>query len=355
MAFMVVSTIDRAQKRSHAHKSPTITAIVLSALTIGVSTLLLPAKSGAQENVTISSSVAYTQMPNRVAIEKGYFKQEGINPDLKIVPSGNDVVQALAGGSVDFGDASHGLFLAAIANKLPIVAIGLHSWGNVGKLVASNQNANLTTLEQFKGKRIGAQAGTGAYIVLMLAIDRAGLKESDFAISNVRVSDMPAAMQAGRFDAVMAWEPQASRIAQTGLGKEVISSQKFEELANTTYPFLILTTEKVIRDRPQVVQKYMNAFAKAQRFMLQNEKETGELYRKTLPPQVGGQMTEAELKFQVYSSSRYDRLLLNDRDLADLRQFADFMLRQKMLNTKPDIEKAVNQTFAQKAAAALSK
>ena len=326
-------------------------AVVLAGVSFGFSAPC----ALAQDKVIIGSSVAYTQMPNRVGIENSYFKQAGLEPELKIVPSGNDVIQALAGGSVDFGDASHGLFLAAIANKLPIVAIGLHSWGNVGKLVASKANENLTTLADFKGKRIGAQAGTGAYIVLMLAIDRAGLKESDFAISNVRVSDMPAAMQAGRFDAVMAWEPQASRISQTGLGKEVISASKFEELANTTYPFLILTTEKMVRERPDVVQKYMNAFGKAQRFMFEHEKETGEIYRKTLPPQVGSTMSEADLKFQIYSASRYDRLVLNDRDIADLRQFTDFMLRQKMLNSQPDLEKSINLTFARKAAAALGK
>lgn len=328
---------------------------LLAVIVLGYLLFLLPASTSAQEKVIISSSSAYTQMPNRVGVEKGYFKQEGLDTDFKIVPSGNDVIQALAGGSVDFGDAACPLFLAAIANKLPIVAIGLHSWGNVGKLVASNANAKLTTLADFKGKRIGAQAGTGAYIVLMLAIDRAGLKESDFVITNVRVSDMPAAMQAGGFDAVMAWEPQASRISQTGSGKEVISSTKFEELANTTYPFLVMTTEKTIRERLGVVQKYMNALGKAQRFMFQNEKETGEIYRKILPQQIGSTMSEAELKFQIYSSSHYDRLALNEHDLGDMRRFSDFMFRQKMVQSKPEIEKSINFTFANKAAAALGK
>ncbi len=337
-----------------ALRMSTLWAAVFAATLAGVLGLS-PASAWAQEKVIITSSSAYTQMPNRVGVEKGFFKQQGLDPEFKIVPSGNDVIQALAGGSADFGDASHGLFLAAVSNKLPIVAIGLHSWGNVGKLVASKANENLSSLADFKGKRIGAQAGTGAYIVLMLAIDRAGLKESDFQISNVRVSDMPAAMQVGRFDAVMAWEPQASRISQAGLGKEVISSRKFEELANTTYPFLVLTTEKMVREKPEVVQKYMNGFAKAQQFMFKNEKETEEIYRNSLPPQIGKPMTEAELHFQVYSSSRYDHLVLNDRDLGDLRQFTEFMLRKKMLNSKPDLDKSVNLTFARKAAASLGK
>ena len=307
----------------------------------------------AQEKVTLGSSVAFTQLPNRVGIDKGYFKEQGLDAELKIVPSGNDVIQALAGGSIDFGDSSHALFLAAVANNLPIVAIGLHSWGNVGKLVASTANANVTKLADLKGKRIGVQVGTGAYIVFMLALDRAGLKESDFVISNVRVSDMPAAMQASGFDAVMAWEPQASRITQSGLGKEVISASKFEELANTSYPFLILTTEKMIRERPAVVQKYLNGFGKAQRFILKDEKGAVDIYRKHLPPQAASTMSDDELKFQIYSASRYNRLVPNDTDLGDLRQFSEFMLRKNMLKTKPDLEKSVNLSFVRKAAATL--
>ena len=330
-------------------------AALLAAIALGSLLGFAPAAARAQEKIVISSSSAYTQMPNRVGVEKGFFKEQGLDPEFKILPSGNNVVQALAGGSADFGDAAPSLFLAAIANKLPIVAIALHSWGNIGKLVASKANENLTDLNDFKGKHIGAQVGTGAYVVLMLAIDHAGLKESDFKFSNIRVSEMPGAMQAGGFDAVMAWEPEASRIVQTGLGKEVISSKKFEELAHTTYPFLVLTTEKMIRERPEVVQKYMNGFAKAQRFMLENEKQAGEIYRNSLPPEIGKQMTEAELHFQLYSSSRYDHLVLNDRDLSDLRQFTEFMLRQKMLNSKPELASSINMTFAQKAAAALGK
>ncbi len=309
----------------------------------------------AQEKVTLGSSVAFTQVPNLVGIDNGYFKAQGLDPELKIVPSGNDVIQALAGGSVDFGDASHALFLAAVANGLPVVAIGLHSWGNVGKLVASPENAKSTTLADFKGKRIGVQMGTGAYIVFMLSIDRAGLKPSDFQISNIRVKDMPVAMQGKRFDAVMAWEPQATRIVQEKLGTEVISARKFEELANTTYPFLILTTEKMIRERPEVVQKYLNGFAKAQRFMADDVKGTVAVYRKHLPAGVGNSMSDDNLKFQIYSASRYDHILPNDRDLGDLRQFTDFMLRAKMLKGKPDLEKSVNLTFAGKAAASLAK
>src|SRR4029079_11966412 len=123
-------------------------------------------------------------------------------------------------------------------------------------------------ISAFKGKRIGVQVGSGSYILLLMALNQGGLSTSDVTLTNVRVNDMPAAMQSAAFDAVMVWEPQASRIVQAGLGTEVISPKKFEEITNIEFPFLLLTTAKMVSGRPQTVNKYLNAVAKPKRFIV---------------------------------------------------------------------------------------
>jgi ABC-type nitrate/sulfonate/bicarbonate transport system substrate-binding protein len=301
------------------------------------------------------SPSGWTYLEPRAGVEKGFFKAEGLDLDIKLVPGGNDTIQALAGGSAEFSQSSNAQFLSAIASKIPIVAIGLHSHGFSGILLAAPQHANLTNLSDFKGKRLGAQVGTGVHTVLLMAIERAGMRESDFAISNVRVSDMPAAMQTDRFDAVLAWDPQATRIVQSGRGKEAISSRKFEELADVTYPFLILTSEKMVREKPGVVQKYLNGFSKAQAFMRTQPKEAVAIYRKSLPAQVANSVMDDELHTQLYGTVKYDRLLADSRDMDDLRRTAAFMVKQKTIQAIPDIEKSINMSFARKAAGVLPK
>jgi ABC-type nitrate/sulfonate/bicarbonate transport system substrate-binding protein len=307
----------------------------------------------AQETATIGSSVAYTQMPHRIAVEKGYFAAEGLTPDLKIVPAGNDVVQALAGGSMDFGEASPAIFISAIANNLPIVAIGVHSAGNIARLVASRANSAMTDISAFKGKRIGVQVGSGSYILLLMALHQGGLSTSDVTLTNIRVNDMPAAMQSGAFDAVMVWEPQASRIVKAGLGTEVISPKKFEDITNIEFPFLLVTTAKMVNSRPETVQKYLNAVAKAQRFIVKQPSDTVTSYRNTLPADVGKSVSDDDLRSQIYSSSRYDRIAFTTRDTDELRRTAEFMLREKMLKATPDLDKWVNLTLAKNAASNL--
>jgi ABC-type nitrate/sulfonate/bicarbonate transport system substrate-binding protein len=305
----------------------------------------------AQDKATLATATAISFIPSRAGADFGWFKAEGLDLELKMISGGNDAIQALAGGAVEFGESSHAQYLAAAARNLPVVAIGLHSYGFLGKLIAAPRNANLSSLADFKGKRIGVQAGTGVYTVFMMALEHNRLKASDYTITNIRVNDMPAAMQSDTFDAVVAWDPAALRIVQSGRGKEVISTTKFEELAQITYPFMILTTEKMIRERPQTVQRYLNGFLRGQRFMMADRQSAVAIYRKYLPAQVTASVSDAELESQIYGASRYDRLVPNESDLDDLRRTADFMVRQKTLDKMPNFDTAMNLTFARNAAA----
>ena len=312
--------------------------------------LLCTAPSYAQDRTTVGTAAAVTAIVAHIGITEGMFSQFGINASMKRLPGGNDNIQALLGGAIEFAESSNAQFLSAVAKGFPLVGIGLHSHGYLGKLIATNQNSHLKTLQDFKGKRIGIQFGTGVYTVFLMALERHGLKASDFVLSNIRVNDMPAAMTSDTFDAVLAWEPQARRILEMGRGKEVISAAQFEELADITYPFVIMTSEKIARERGDLVQRFVNAVAKAQRFIDTHRKETVKHYRALLPPDVAATISDHDLTGQIYSS-HYDRIVFNAADMSDLQRTADFLRGQGILSVVPDLNKAFDLRFARNAAA----
>lgn len=305
----------------------------------------------AQERVVMGTAAAVTAVISQVGITQGLFKENGLDADLKRLPGGNDTIQGLLGGALEFAESSNAQFLAAVAKGLPVVGIALHSYGYLGKLIAAPRNASLKTLQDFKGKRIGVQAGSGVYTVLLMALERQGLKASDFVLSNIRVNDMPAAMMSDTFDAVLAWEPQAGRIVDMGRGKEVISAQRFEELADVTYPLVVMTSAKLIKDRPDFVQAYVNAFAKAQRFIHTHPAETMKIYRTLLPPDTAATVSDAEVRRQILEVIHYDHVVPSERDLNDLRRTGDFLLKEGAITARPDLEKSIDMRFARNAAA----
>ena len=320
-------------------RAPPIVALILLASTIAVSAQI-------PQRITVATQAATNAIISKTGVGQGFFKEVGLDADLRLLPGGNDAIQALVSGSADFAEASNAQFLSAAVKGLPVVAIAVHSYGFQGKLIAATRNADYKSLQAFKGKRIGLQFGTGIYTVFLMALERQGLKVSDFTLTNVRVSDMPAAMQSDTFDAVMAWEPQARRIVEMGRGREAISAREFEQIAEVTYPLLVMTTEKVIREKPDTVQKYINAFAKAQRFVETHHPETVKLFRTVLPPETSAALSDAEVANQIFSMSRYDHVTFSEADLGDLRRTGEFLHGVGTLNAKPDLDKSINQRFA---------
>jgi NitT/TauT family transport system substrate-binding protein len=321
---------------------------VTSALAVLILSLAaVPAQ--AQDKVTVASATAVTAVPVLIAANKGFFQQEGLTVEVKRLAGGNETINALAANTVEFAESSHAQFISASAKGLPVAGISLVSRGFFGKMIAAPRNADLTDLKQYKGKRIGIQAGTGVYTVFMMTLEKQGLDPKDFTISNMRVNDMPAVMQSNDFDAVVAWEPQAKRIVESGRGKEVISAARFEEMADITYPFILLTHRRILNDRREMVQRYVNGMARAQKFIRENRKATIDFYRSTLPPDVRSTVPDAELEEQIYGASRYDRVEFAPGDLTDLRRTAEFLAAQKTIDRVPDLGTSIDLEIGRRA------
>jgi aliphatic sulfonates family ABC transporter substrate-binding protein len=305
--------------------------------------------AAAQTKYIVSSPVGTGALLPYVGIKKGFYKAAGLDIELKEVQRGSEGLEANIAGQVHFSDGANTPFIAAVAAGAPVVAIALHSHGFFGKLIASPQNAHLKRLEDFKGKEIGVQVGTGVHTVLLMSIEKVGLKESDFTISNVRNRDMPAARQSGRFDAVIPWEPSAARIVQNGWGKEIMSPPQWEKLAGITFPFLVSARRDFIEKNPEVVQKYVNAWVKIQDFVEKNRPEAVKLMREQLGAAATG-MSDADLDAQI-ATSHFDRAALSAEDMDDLKRTTDFMLRKGQIKAAPDLAKVIDMSFAKKATA----
>lgn len=326
-----------------------LAALPLLALSLLVGTT---SRGTSRDRVTLATATAVTAVISQIGVTKGAYKEGDLDVDIKRLPGGNDTIQALLGGAAHFAESSAAQFLAASARGLPLVVLGVHSYGYLGRLIAAKRNAGLKSLSDYKGKRIGIQVGTGAHTVFLMTLERQGFKPSDFVISNIRVADMPAAMMSDTFDAVLAWDPQAQRIIETGRGVEVIAPRQFEEMADIAYPFLLLTTSKMVRESPALVQKYVDGFVKAKHIVDTRRKDAISVYRSLLPPDAAATVSDADVEAALYSVIRYDRTVLTPRDIEELRRTADFLKQQGTLNAVPDLSKVLEPRFVEKSTSA---
>jgi len=302
---------------------------------------------------TAADKVVLGQQPSTLAavasagIAKGYFTEQGIEFDSRWATRGLEIIQALGAGQADLGIAAVTPVIAARAKGLPIIIVGLQSYGFPGYFVAGKKNAQATRLEDFKGKRIGVPVGTGVHTVLLMAIEKSGLKQSDFQIQNARVNDLPAAMQSDGFDAVLGWIPFTNRVVAMGNGKVVMTPTQFEESVGITYPMVLVAMEDTIRKRPDVLQRFMFAWARSMKFVHTERAETVRMLRQAVGDRIKG-FDDKTLGEMLYGK-RHDRVALSEADVADVRRMGDFMLAHKDIEAKPDIATLINNSFARKA------
>lgn len=305
--------------------------------------------ASADSKVLISMSSGVNQVPTIVAVDQGFFKDAGVDVDLKPVGRGAIAIEALAGGSVQFAEAAHTTFFSAVNKGLPLVAVGIAARGYYGKLIASNDNGDLKTLSDFKGKRIGIQVGTGMHMVVQMLLKKEGLTEDDFTITNIRVTDMPAAMATGgAFDAVIGWEPGMQRIVQSGNGVEVITARDFEEMAGITYPFPLSTTRAYLEANPEVVQKVLDGYARADKFITDNPEKAVDIYAKYLNS-TGGGLDRETAKYMMFDTDRFGGVAFTERDMQDLEATRQFLLDTRDMQDLPPVEDMIVATYAEKA------
>ena len=324
----------------------TVMAAIATAMVVSVASSRSD-EAFAADKVVIGEQRALSAMVSSVGIAKGFFAAEGLEVTQLFGERPTDTIPAVLAGHVDFSFSATPPFLAATANGAELVAVGVFSHGYSGHLVASKANAKLKTLADFRGKRIGMQRGTGVTNVFLIALERSGLKESDFQISNLRVADMPTAMQGGTFDAVLGWEPGMSRIVSLGYGERVITPAQFEKITGVTYVFPLFTTKETVKRRPDVVQRFVNGWARSLYFAHANPKESLQILRKTLGDAVK-HMSDEELGTLVDVYQK-DRVAFTPGDLKDFQIMQDFMLRDGQIKNKVDLAGYIDNSFAQKA------
>jgi NitT/TauT family transport system substrate-binding protein len=303
--------------------------------------------------VAIGMAGGVNQVPSLVAKAKGFFKEEGLDVDVRALPRGAIAIDAVSNGSLQFAEAANAAFFHAVDKGVPLVSIGVSSRGYTGKLLVANRNAGMKTLADLKGKHLATQVGTGMYTVLLMLLERQGLKLSDFNITNLRVVDMPTAMATStNIDAVLGWEPSIQRIVQAGKGKVMLTSKQLEDMAGITYPFLVVTTRTYAKEHAGIVQKLMNGYAKADEYIAKHHDETVQIYLNEIKRR-GAKLSESDIRLMLFDDvDRFGGTAFSTADMQDLTSTVSYMEKTHLLKTKLDLGKFIDPSFGKKAAMA---
>jgi NitT/TauT family transport system substrate-binding protein len=219
--------------------------------------------------------------PFYVAQDKGYYAAEGLDVEFKYGTIQN-LLSLVSQGDIAFASAS-GDSLMPQRQQCVAVTYFMTFWTKnpIGALaIAGNNTPPLKTPADLKGKNVGVSApNSSTDFGLKALLKSADLTEDDVHMVAIGTTEVEALVQK-RIDAAMTFLPnEAAQMNSLGLPVETIAVAD----ALDYVPPGFVTGDKTLRERPELVQKFVNATLRGLRDTLADPDTAFESSMKRMP------------------------------------------------------------------------
>lgn len=228
---------------------------------------LFISQSFAADEITLAVSSPHIWIQPIIAQCEGYYEQAGLNVKMIEFSSGRAAVDALIGGQADMATTAISPAIFAAFQKQPIAILAVNAT-YFNERITVRTDSGIEKPEDLKGKKIGVQLGTDVHYFLMTFLEHYGLSEKDVELINLNQSDMVIGLVRGDIDAFAAFKPAPDN------AKEAMQDGAFffEQPQPPFFESLYLTVgmQKLVAERPEVYEKFMNVMVKADEFAAEN-------------------------------------------------------------------------------------
>lgn len=298
----------------------------------------------------VTHSVFYA--PQYVALEAGFFEEEGLEVDLLLTQGADKTMAALLSDEAQIGFMGPEASIYVYNQGSKDYAINFAQvTKRDGTFLLSREPIADFSLADLKGKEvIGGRKGGMPEMTLEYVLKQAGLTLGENVAAgetNVRTDIQFAAMggafMGGEGDFVTLFEPTATEVENAGEGYVVASmGQLSGEIPYTAYSSL----KSYMSKHPEVIQRFTNAIYKGQRYV---EEHSAEDIAKVIAPQFTElsheELTAVIMRYKENDTWCTEPLLKEE----SLNQLMDVMELAGELDVRPAYTEIVNTSFAKEA------
>ena len=212
------------------------------------------------------ASRSATVMPLFVARERGFFRDEGFEAEI-IVMKAAQTVQALVGGSVEFGTAT-GTAVSAAVNGVEVRVVLAVVDRPTFDLIAQ---PSFTSVEQLRGKKIGVSAfGSLTEILARRILLAHGIRPDQATLLALGPSSVTyMALKTKLIDATVLQIPLNFGAIDEGFRKLAYAGDSFRSVQGG-----LVTTKTIISQQPDLVTRAVRAVLRAIR-LIRNDRNFG--------------------------------------------------------------------------------
>ena len=227
------------------------------------------------QEIKVGHLVGVCMSPLFLADAKGYFRDEGLDVKLVWMPNPGDATSTLAAGSIDFIHNPFTNTFVADGNGADLRIIA--GSGNGGLVCIAQGDSGIKTVADLKaragkGLRVGSERINTLELTFFRLLQNHGMDYKDFEM--VWFTDhfaMLSAFESRKVDVVTHVEPYATQLIKKSGGVPLATS--FEEWGPGAPDCVVSARADTLKNRPEVVKKYLRALLRADGFIKSNMAE----------------------------------------------------------------------------------
>lgn len=229
------------------------------------------------------------------ALDKGYYKAEGLNVEILGGRGSGTVIKEVAAGTVKIGFADAGTLALARANEnVPVKMVAVVYADSPHALIVL-EDSGIKGPKELEGKTLSDAAGSSNY-KLFPAYARAGGADPGkvkwvFSESTALVG----LLLSGKVDGIGQFTVGAPLLAKRAAPKKIRVLHYKDAPGFEIYSNGIIVREDTLQSEPEMVRKFVRASMKGLRDAMKDPAETGRIMAK-YHRQVESDITEGEIK-----------------------------------------------------------
>ena len=197
--------------------------------------------------------IAYSDWPGWVAWEvanqKGWLKDAGVDVEFLWFEYGPSM-DAFTAGKADAVMVTNGDSLVTGANGAKNIVIMLTDYSNGNDMIVAKPG--IKSLAELKGKKIGLEVGLVEHLMLLNALKKIGMTESDVTIVNTPTNQTPQVLASGQVDAIAAWQPNAGQALKAVAGSTAIYTSA--DVPGLIYDTIVVSPQSLAQHRADWVK-----------------------------------------------------------------------------------------------------